>query len=74
MKRITVTIGSEDIEEMLREKLATEFPHMEIENTSFPYVADMTIRLRRKPSAEEVEFNRTLLEALPVADSEGEVL
>lgn len=45
MKEITVTIDSDDLGEILHEHLGRMFPGMKI--ARMPYMADITIRLRR---------------------------
>jgi hypothetical protein len=52
MKRISVTLDNETLEEIIREFIAREFPTMvfDPDRTVFPYFSEFTIRLRQKES------------------------
>ena len=54
MRRITVTLDSDEVERILRAEIRASFPDMEIEElyTHFPYTSDINIRLRAKDIAD----------------------
>ena len=52
MKRISVSIDSETLEEIVREYLAAAFPNMAVADTVFPFISEFTVRLRAKELAD----------------------
>jgi len=48
MKKISLTLDGDDLEEIVRSHLAVQFPEMEMETVTIPYLSPITLRLKRK--------------------------